>query len=469
MSLNRDLFQYLTAVLGLEGVVIDRKGKEVNASEVFLKSAFQIFKARYSQIMTDLKKQNPSHKFSQSLTNYVSIQVSGDTSYPKSEFVERFSKVKEKPTHGDLFSVFTGWEEHGITINYIIEEAGDKTLIHMIVLNKGQQTFEKTRIEEKVDEFLNNPIQCYTFTYPMSKDLLKTIYDACYGNSLLRSARETFDRLFHSQELLFARDHALSSLMKKKFQKVGNCGVANQNITMHLNLATQEMHETQRSFLQCYEDTLPLYKQMRFLDRQSALFSLLAMKDQMNKEGWLHLIIQIISKFSNKYERGKTTTSYPNIFEIIRSKVDEKTFKEILSKVEKIDAESINKKLLQFDEDILQIKEAVKQDPDNKKKYKAACRQVTELKKLSKKYMHYLQAKNAYVNLIQNKSSEEKSLQTSQPATSAPIAGKSTDLPTSQNQNSFLKKLDPEGPVVIHNPRNDPQFSSTPVKSGTKN
>lgn len=180
------------------------------------------------------------------------------------------------------------WNAHAFTLHAVKE--GNHT--HFIYVNRGQRHFDLPTGQDKND---TPAVMVFSVENQHARSFAKLMLSAATASDARKGMSAFLER--HKEQ--FNKD--LSEFMLKKNQKTGNCSIANSNIAWHFQLASDEMRKSNKSFVQAYEDTTPLYREMRVKDRVSAFKYLLNDRDCYTSDNaFLYNYFQAIEKFTRK-------------------------------------------------------------------------------------------------------------------------------------------------------------------------
>ncbi|MCX7114583.1 MAG: hypothetical protein NTW08_01515 [Gammaproteobacteria bacterium] len=171
--------------------------------------------------------------------------------------------------NGDYEGVEASWANHAFSFHVIKE--GNQT--HLIYLNRGQQAFEKAE-----DDAESSTVNVYTFNKGQ-EDLMLATSQGLHKALLSKDRKTIADYMTHH---LPERNDELSNVFNKSHQKVGNCTIANANLSWHFTLASQAMKaDPKLSLKDAYIQTTPNYKAMRDQDRATSFVNLCQQGDKL--------------------------------------------------------------------------------------------------------------------------------------------------------------------------------------------
>lgn len=180
---------------------------------------------------------------------------------------------------GDIKHLSAGWEGHAWSCHLIKEN----NQIHLIYVNRGERVSED-----------DPAVMVRTIDNP---EMFGEITQKLLG-ALQYQDRETISSCFSDIFSEKNRNKSLEKTLHKSDQKVGNCTVANKNIAWHLAIAADAMRQAVQkgktlSFQEAYEQTKPIYKKMRMLDRASAFKDLMKMPlDNEKRQSALSTVVK---------------------------------------------------------------------------------------------------------------------------------------------------------------------------------
>ena len=194
-----------------------------------------------------------------------------------------------------IITLSVNWEGHAICFNILRTRDGGYDLVYV---NKGGRGRVARPGTAQVFHFpdqatglaqLGRLIKAATEKDPSAPDTSK---------------EDLIARVLNSYGAFY--QHETSRTLEKSKQKVGNCTVANRNMSWHLYLAAQHMQQYPGTTLaQAYTATKPRYKQMRIADRALALISLLDKKANYTSASFDALLIAMLVKSNQKTLDGK--------------------------------------------------------------------------------------------------------------------------------------------------------------------
>lgn len=197
------------------------------------------------------------------------------------------SICKQLTHHGDLKSISCAWPEHVFSFHFM----QDNGKIHIVYVNRGQR--------HELADLKDPAVSVYTIEDTRNADPLI--------NKLV-AVLKTEDRqkisnfISHELQSHISKDEKLKEVLVKSNQKVGNCSIANTNISWHFALASHLMkQQPELNFAEAYKETTDAYKLMRMEDRADAFCSLLKLENAYPSTDYYHnALLQVMEKMYNK-------------------------------------------------------------------------------------------------------------------------------------------------------------------------
>lgn len=172
-------------------------------------------------------------------------------------------------------SILCGWPNHGFTVTLFKERDN----IHFIYVNRGSKTEELGGVKDE-------------------NVMVYTLKNDAEGKDFLTGAGVIFDTqdrhqisiFFNLDEVKEKKNRELTAAFAKSSQKVGNCNIANSNMTWHFALADHYLKEHPEITLKdAFVATQPHYKAMRKRDRLAAFHQLFLLPNPLDvHDGIIH-------------------------------------------------------------------------------------------------------------------------------------------------------------------------------------
>lgn len=203
--------------------------------------------------------------------------------------------------HGDWLSLCFRADESRLEsyIRTTIEQSSHVATLHlirdrdkaqMLWLNRGYKP-------SQANFFHQRHLWIFTLSYDKALELLPQLLEI-----LVRGPIELIQTSLDSMLSTYLnRDYSFQ--LFKTAQKVGNCGLANTNITWHLSLCAALMKKEHLDFITSYVNTKNAYKELRAQDQINALKLILDHEAQYKSPAVFHQdIFEILVKFYRKDE-----------------------------------------------------------------------------------------------------------------------------------------------------------------------
>lgn len=232
---------------------------------------------------------NTLQKNTQASSSSLNFRVITDTKLTSDTILENLNG------HGSLEGIHAKWPKHDFSFHFV----KDKEKTHIVYVNRGQR-HESAGLDDPA---------VLVFTIEDDKkaqELISQLHD-----TLKTENREKIS-IFIKETLGPYTNESASRVLAKSNQKVGNCSIANANITWHFKLASDLMKNEQLSFAEAYEKTRLTYKSMRTNDRVDAFCSLVSLRGSFNSSREFEdAMIQSVGKITGKNKKNPENNIIP--------------------------------------------------------------------------------------------------------------------------------------------------------------
>ncbi len=185
-------------------------------------------------------------------------------------------------------------------ISFDIETEKHVSSLHIIKTMSGYEAIYVNRGDKS---FLNIEanVHVYRFTTVLPIHNLLHVCSTIEKDYENNSKKKAIANVLNGVEWSDYYCPARSLLLKKESQKVGNCTVANLNISWHLALALEKVKMGEvTTYLTGYLLSSAQYRQMRIYDRAIKLIELVINSEKYSESSYYALILAIVSKVSRK-------------------------------------------------------------------------------------------------------------------------------------------------------------------------
>ena len=210
------------------------------------------------------------------------ISVEGITRSRLPVFLDRIAQAK----FSDYIALVSGWELHAVSVHVI----QDKDLMHFVYVNRGGKHLSPS-------EDLNRTVIVYSCDLSQKTEFARLLYE-----HFSTEDKATISAFLESSQAKEHYNPGLSRYLDKHPQAVGNCTLANTNITWHFHLATQLMKQSpEMSLSEAYEATKREYKKLRVADRVEAFIFLLKSESAYkNQAAFYRDLMNVMAQFRGK-------------------------------------------------------------------------------------------------------------------------------------------------------------------------
>lgn len=216
-------------------------------------------------------------------------------------FLARVSQARS----GDYIALASQWALNNISRDKIkeleelkthtvsIHVIQDRDLMHFIYVNRGDRHLSPS-------EDLNRTVIVYSCDLSQRTAFATSLYRVFSTES-----KEAISVFLESPKAKAYYNPTLSHAFNKTTQAVGNCTIANTNISWHFHLATQLMKRSSEMTLsEAYQATKREYKKLRLADRVEAFIFLLKSESAYkNQAAFYRDLLNVMIKFRQKMGR----------------------------------------------------------------------------------------------------------------------------------------------------------------------